>query len=391
MPATTSSAELGRAAARCRASAAHLGRVQPGQRELVDQHFAVDHRHATSRAARRIDQRRPGVGVGREVRTIAIDEMRSARLPGSIDPISRFQPERAGAFARRHPDDVARSQRRRAPCASPGASRRDASRRTCRGGCCTRRRRRRATPRCRAPASRRPARCPDPSFRFEPGQCMTLTPRSAISACSASVTQTQCAVQRCGVARPVSARYSRFDSPPDMRADDVDLVADLRRVGVHEHAARVPTSAATASSSSREHDTAKRGANAARSRPFAAPSQRFCKRDALVDRRSRLLAAAARGTSLSESIMHLPTVARSPISASVSKTTSVSCTVSIVSTVVVPLRAAARRRRAAPRRAASPACARPPSARRAASATRAAACRRRSRGTASGTDGRASG
>ena len=34
--------------------------------------------------------------------------------------------------------------------------------------------------------------------------------------------------------------------------------------------------------------------------------------------------------------MHLPTVARSPISASVSNTTSVSCTVSIVSTVVVP-------------------------------------------------------
>ena len=34
--------------------------------------------------------------------------------------------------------------------------------------------------------------------------------------------------------------------------------------------------------------------------------------------------------------MHLPTVARSPISASVSKTTSVSCTVSIVRAVVVP-------------------------------------------------------
>ncbi len=34
--------------------------------------------------------------------------------------------------------------------------------------------------------------------------------------------------------------------------------------------------------------------------------------------------------------MHLPTVARSPISASVSNTTSVSCTVSIVSAVVVP-------------------------------------------------------
>ena len=48
--------------------------------------------------------------------------------------------------------------------------------------------------------------------------------------------------------------------------------------------------------------------------------------------------------------MHLPTVARSPIAASVSNTTSVSCTVSIVSTVVVPvqqqLRGGEARRRA---------------------------------------------
>jgi hypothetical protein len=34
--------------------------------------------------------------------------------------------------------------------------------------------------------------------------------------------------------------------------------------------------------------------------------------------------------------MHLPTVARSPVSASVSSTASVSCTVSIVNAVVVP-------------------------------------------------------
>jgi hypothetical protein len=94
-------------------------------------------------------------------------------------------------------------------------------------------------------------------------------------------------------------------------------------------------SAATASSSSREHDTAKRGAKAARSRPLAAPSQRFFNArlssiDFVVCSRSRA------GASSAESIMHLPTTARSPIDDSDSNTTSVSWTVSIVSTVVVP-------------------------------------------------------
>ncbi len=74
-------------------------------------------------------------------------------------------------------------------------------------------------------------------------------------------------------------------------------------------------SAATASSSSREQETAKRGAKAARSRPPAAPSQRLRSArlssiDCCVSSRSRA------GTLSSESIMHLPTVARSPISAS---------------------------------------------------------------------------
>jgi hypothetical protein len=43
------------------------------------------------------------------------------------------------------------------------------------------------------------------------------------------------------------------------------------------------------------------------------------------------------GTCASKSIMHLPIVARRPISSTASNTASVSCTVSIVSTVVVPL------------------------------------------------------
>ena len=92
---------------------------------------------------------------------------------------------------------------------------------------------------------------------------------------------------------------------------------------------------ATASSSAREHETAKRGANAARSRPPAAPSHRLPSAtlssiDAFVCSRIRA------GTSSPESIMHLPMVARMPASAAASNTTSVSCTVSIVSTVVVP-------------------------------------------------------
>ena len=96
-------------------------------------------------------------------------------------------------------------------------------------------------------------------------------------------------------------------------------------------------SAATASSNSRVHDTAKRGANAVRTRPFAAPSQRAFSPSAssmalVVSSRSRA------GTSSSASIRHLPIVARRPLDAISSQTTSVSCTVSIVRTVVVPPR-----------------------------------------------------
>ena len=94
---------------------------------------------------------------------------------------------------------------------------------------------------------------------------------------------------------------------------------------------------ATASSRSREHDTANRGANAARSLPSAAPfhrsrSPRLSSIDACAVSRSR-----AGVPSAAASIMHLPMVARMPLSATASNTASVSCTVSIVSTVVVPL------------------------------------------------------
>ena len=92
---------------------------------------------------------------------------------------------------------------------------------------------------------------------------------------------------------------------------------------------------ATASSSSREHDTANRGAKAARSRPLARPFQRaasarLSSTDACVRSSSRA------GTARSASIMHLPTTARSPVGSRASNTASVSCTVSIVRTAVVP-------------------------------------------------------
>ena len=52
---------------------------------------------------------------------------------------------------------------------------------------------------------------------------------------------------------------------------------------------------------------------------------------------ARVSSCSRLGTSASKSIMHLPIVARRPLSATASNTTSVSCTVSIVNTVVVPL------------------------------------------------------
>ena len=190
---------------------------------------------------------------------------------------------------------------------------------------------------------------PEPSLRFEPGQCITLMSWSPISSCSRSSTQTQCAAHRCGDARWTLARYSKFVMPPEIFL--------TMAISSRDSEACVCTSACcssdrlpTASSSSREHDTANRGANAACRRPFSAPCQ--CLRIATLSSSDDRVASLRRlGTSASESIMHLPIVARRPLSATASNTTSVSCTVSIVRTAVVPLdrssvaasRAAARR------------------------------------------------
>ena len=165
---------------------------------------------------------------------------------------------------------------------------------------------------------------------------------------------------------------------------------DLGRVRVDERrrATRVP---ATASSSSREHDTREarreRGAQPAVGR--AVPPLRAARRSRRSMRAS--LPAGAPGTCASESIMHLPMVARRPLSRD---------RLEHGIRVVHGLHRQHRRRAAREqlggreprrRRAATPACAPLPSARRAGAASRAAADRRRSRGTASGTDACASG
>ena len=118
---------------------------------------------------------------------------------------------------------------------------------------------------------------------------------------------------------------------------DLDFVAVLGGVRVHERAgptrrAPRPPRAARASTTPR---TAARTPRAAGRRPRrpSASSARGSRRSTGAS-----APAAAPAPRRSESIMHLPTMARSPVSASVSNTTSVSCTVSIVRTEVVPVR-----------------------------------------------------
>ena len=232
---------------------------------------------------------------------------------------------------------------------------------------------------------------PDPSFRFEPGQCITLTSRSASSACSRSVTHTQCAAQRRGVARPVSARYSRFEKPARQSRGRLPP----RRATRTRACARAPARASDERRDGLEQLARARHREARRERGVqpavrrAVPS--LLEREALVDRSRRLLAQPRRRVARPHPSCTCRPTARSPIGASVSKTTSVSWTVSIVRTVRGAGEQQLGRGQAAPRRGASTACARLPSARRAASATRAAACRRPIRGTASGTGGCASG
>ena len=99
---------------------------------------------------------------------------------------------------------------------------------------------------------------PEPSFRFDPGQCSTLTPLAASSACSASVTCTQCAAHRRGVARlerrqvcdVVHARSLARTAATSSRCSDACVWTSQPCSA---------ESAAVASSSSREQEIANRG------------------------------------------------------------------------------------------------------------------------------------
>ena len=377
--------------AACRAVGGHRPASSTRQRELVDQHLAVHHRQAHVGAARGIDERRPRIAVGREVRPIASTTIRSARLPGSIDPISSSSP------SARAPSRVAIQTTSRAGSAPGAAAHRLERRRephlvehvepVVAGGAVGAER-------------HRDAARPHLGDRRDAGSELQVRPGAVQDLDVALGEQLLLALGRprrsarrtaAGVARPVSARYSRFDEAARQPPHDLDLVARSPTRACARACAARAESAATASSSSREHDTAKRGANAARSRPFAAPSQRFWSARLSSIDALRLLAAAAPARRRPRPSCTCRPSRAGRISASVFEHD-----VGVVHGLHRQhrgraARAAVRPRRAAPTRAASPACAPPPSARRAAAATRAAACRRRSRETASGRDGRGSG
>ena len=180
---------------------------------------------------------------------------------------------------------------------------------------------------------------PDPSFRFEPGQCITLTSCSASSACSPSSTQTQCAAHRRGDARCDAARDTRCSSARRTSACTIAISS-------RDSDACVWTSA---SCCGRERARPLRAARASTTRRSAARRRRAAVRSPAPCQRARIATLSsidARVVFLqpraapraSQSIMHLPIVARRPLSATASNTASVSCTVSIVSTAVVPLR-----------------------------------------------------
>ena len=232
---------------------------------------------------------------------------------------------------------------------------------------------------------------PDPSFRFELGQCSTFTSRSASSACSRlgdpdTMRGAEVRRREPGVGQIFEVGQAARQAP-----DDFDLVAVLRRMGVDDHADRAsrgrrPLRAARASRTRRSAGRTPRAAGRWPRRPSACAARRSRRSTSASPLLQPRRAPAGRSPSCT---CRRRRAGR--ISASVSKTTSVSCTVSIVSAVVVPVRSELGQRRGGRRAQRLRACAPLPSARRGGAATRAAACRRRSRGTASGRDGRGSG
>ena len=116
---------------------------------------------------------------------------------------------------------------------------------------------------------------PEPSFRFEPGQCITLTSCSASSCLLALVHPDAVRGAQARRRQAQAARDTRgCVRPPDSCRTIAISSRDSDACVCTSASLLDPTGCATASSSSREHETANRGANAARSRPFAAPSHR---------------------------------------------------------------------------------------------------------------------
>ena len=210
-------------------------------------------------------------------------------------------------------------------------------------------------------------------------------------ACSRSSTQTQWARHRCGdrparprpgsrcwrdrSARRTSATSSRFSDAWRVHQQPV-LPGQAARPPRADRASTTPRSAA-------------RGPRAAGRWP--APFQRAGQRQALVDRRLRRARAAGRHRRGRRPSCTCRRRRAGPVGSSASNTASVSCTVSIVRTAGRAAQQQLRRGERGGGARATLACAPPPAARSACAASRAAAGRRHSRGTASGTDGRASG
>ena len=128
---------------------------------------------------------------------------------------------------------------------------------------------------------------PDPSFRFEPGQCSTFTRRSASSALfGVGHPHAVRGAQPLGGEARRDARYAMLSRPVCARTTSTS--SRCSDACVWTSRPRSSESAAVASSRSRVHEIANRGASAARSRPSAAPCQRAMQRQALVERGSRV-------------------------------------------------------------------------------------------------------
>ena len=203
---------------------------------------------------------------------------------------------------------------------------------------------------------------PEPSLRFEPGQCITLTSRSASSACSAlgdpdAVRGAQARRRQARVGEVLEVR-----EPAGQPPDDLDLVADLRRVGVHERLLARPTAprplrAARASTTPRSAARTPRAAGRWPRRPSAAsaPGSR---------RSTPCVCSCSRARHVVGRVHHALADDRAQPARPTASRTRRRCRGPSPSSARSWCRcAAAPRRPAAPRRAASTACAPLPSAR----------------------------